>query len=103
MRVYRTDPELFIELADILKSLAHPQRLCIAKTLCVKEQSSVTDMQACLGGAQATVSQHLAKLKAAKIIKRKREGTTVFYSMYDEKMRRIVRNPINEFFSESDI
>lgn len=99
---YRTDPEAFNELADILKALAHPQRLCIAKTLCEKQQSNVTEMQICLGEAQSTVSQHLAKLKAAKIIVGKREGTNIYYSLYDEKKRQIVQSLVNGFFSEEE-
>jgi ArsR family transcriptional regulator len=94
---YRTDPESFNELAEFLKALAHPQRLCIVKTLCNKQHSNVTDMQACLGEAQSTVSQHLAKLKAAKLIVGKREGTNVYYSLYDEKTRRLVQLLVNEF------
>ena len=102
MHVYRTDPALFAELADILKALAHPQRLCIVKTLCEKNRSNVTDMQNCLGEAQAKVSQHLSKLKSAKIISGKREGTNIFYSIYDEKTRKLVEAIINEFFSETN-
>jgi len=64
--IYRTQPESFIELAEILKAIAHPQRLCIVKTLCEKDHLNVGDMQHCLGEAQATVSQHLIRLKAAK-------------------------------------
>ena len=30
--LYRTEPEAFNKLADLLKALAHPQRLCIVKT-----------------------------------------------------------------------
>ncbi|WP_025436714.1 ArsR/SmtB family transcription factor [Peptoclostridium acidaminophilum] len=98
MHVYRTDPESFIELADILKALAHPQRLCIVKTLCEKGESNVTDMQDCLDEAQSKVSQHLSKLKSAGIIAGRREGTSIFYSIYDERVRRLVQAIINEFF-----
>ena len=95
-KVYRTEPESFIELANILKALAHPQRLCIAKTLCEKEKSNVTDMQHCLCEAQSTVSQHLSKLKAANIIVGKREGTNVYYSICDKKIKHLVKTIIDE-------
>jgi ArsR family transcriptional regulator len=98
--IYRTDPESFNELAEILKALAHPQRLCIVKTLCEKDQVNVGDMQHCLNEAQATVSQHLSKLKASKIIVGKREGTNVYYSISDEKVRNLVQAVINEFFPD---
>jgi len=99
--VYRTNPEAFIELANILKALSHPQRLCIVKTLCEKERAHVTDMQDCLCEAQSTVSQQLSKLKAANIIIGKREGTHVYYSIYDEKTKNVVKSIIHEFFSEN--
>ncbi len=100
--LYRTEPEAFNELADILKALAHPQRLCIVKTLCEKKHSNVTDMQICLGEAQSTVSQHLAKLKSAKIIVGKRDGTSIYYSLYDEKTRRLVQSLVSEFFPDTE-
>ena len=98
--IYRTDPELFNELAEILKALAHPQRLCIVKTLCEKDHLNVGDMQHCLGEAQATVSQHLSKLKTANIIVGNRKGTNVYYSISDERVRSLVQVVINEFFSD---
>jgi len=49
--------------AEVLKALAHPIRLCIAKGL-VEGKCNVGNMQDCLGAGQSNVSQHLAKLKA---------------------------------------
>lgn len=100
--IYRTQPESFIELAEILKAIAHPQRLCIVKTLCEKDHLNVGDMQHCLGEAQATVSQHLIRLKAAKIITGKREGTNIYYSIIDERARNLVKALINEYFSDEE-
>jgi ArsR family transcriptional regulator len=98
--IYRTDPESFIELAEILKVLAHPQRLCIVKTLCERDQLNVGDMQHCLDEAQSTVSQHLSKLKAANIIIGKREGTNIYYSICNERVRVLVQSVCNDFFFE---
>lgn len=100
MPVYRTNPDLFIQKANILKALAHPQRLCIVQKLCQKDRISVTDMQDCLGETQPTVSQHLSKLKAARIIIGKREGTNIYYSIYDEDTKRIIKGIIDEIFSK---
>jgi len=98
--IYREEPDSFVELAEILKALAHPQRLCIAKTLCEKSNLNVGDMQHCLGEAQATVSQHLARLKAADIITGRREGTNIYYSIRDERVRNMVKAVVDEFFPE---
>ena len=91
MLTYRTNPELYIEKANILKALAHPVRLCIAKTLCENEYSYVTDMQTCLGEAQSTVSQHVAKLRSAGIITGRREGTRIYYSLANEDVRDLIQ------------
>jgi len=101
MGVYRTDPELFVAGANILKALAHPQRLCIVKTLCEKEQVNVSDMQECLGEVQSTVSQHIARLKAAGVIVGKREGTNIFYSIANEKQRISLQALIKTLFPDS--
>ncbi len=98
---YKNEPEAFIEAADVLKSIAHPQRLCIVKTLCEKDQINVGDIQHCLNEAQSTVSQHLAKLKAAHIISGKREGTNIYYSISDPRVKQIVQAVIGEFFTDS--
>ena len=98
--IYRTEPEAFSELAEILKALAHPQRLCIVKALCEKDHLNVGDMQHCLGEAQATVSQHLTRLKAARIITGRREGTNIYYSISDERVRNLMHAVINEYFPD---
>ncbi|NCB41370.1 MAG: transcriptional regulator [Clostridia bacterium] len=95
---YKTNPQAFIEISDILKALAHPQRLCIMKTLCEKDRVNVTDMQTCLGGAQSTLSQHLARLKAAKLITADRKGTSVYYLISDQRIKSLVQLIFNEFY-----
>lgn len=98
--VYRNEPDLFIEKANILKALGHPQRLCIVKMLCEKDQITVTDMQECLEEAQSTVSQHVSKLKSAGIISGRREGTSIFYSIRDAEIRKLVAMLIQDIFTE---
>ena len=90
MNTYKTNPESFIEKANILKALAHPVRLCIVKTLCENEYSNVTDMQSCLGEAQSTISQHVSRLRAANIITGRREGTKIYYSIANERVRKLL-------------
>ncbi len=90
--VYRSNPEPFNDLANTLKAIAHPQRLCIVKTLCEKGESNVTEMQHCLSEAQATVSQHLSKLKAAGIIVGNRNGTNVYYSIRNDKVEHLIKS-----------
>lgn len=73
--------EKFEQKAEILKAIAHPVRLCILKGLAQDGESNVGRMTTCLDIPQATVSQHLAKMKAVGIIKGRRKGTQVIYTM----------------------
>jgi ArsR family transcriptional regulator len=80
------------EKAEILKAIAHPLRLCIVKGLIEKGENNVSYMQNCLETPQSTISQHLAKLKAAGIIDGERKGTEVYYKVVNEDVKKIVRD-----------
>jgi len=88
---YKDNPELFQGKSDIIKALAHPVRLCIVKNLIEAESANVTAMQNCLEAPQSTISQHLSKLKAAKIISGRRRGLEVYYSVSNEKVKEIIK------------
>lgn len=81
--------------AEILKALAHPHRLCIVKGL-IENKCNVTKIQECLDLPQSTVSQHLAKLKAAGIIHGDRKGLEICYSISNEDVVNIVRTLFKE-------
>lgn len=80
----------YTELAEILKTLAHPVRLCIAKGLIEKGECNVTHMQTCLDVPQSTVSQHLQKLKSANIITGVRNGLEINYKICDQRVVHLV-------------
>lgn len=70
--------------AEILKALAHPARLCITANLYFKGKCNVTNIQHCMEMPQSTISQHLAKLKSAGIIKGIRNGLEIEYEVINE-------------------
>lgn len=80
----------YVEKTEKLKALAHPHRLCIVKGL-IENSCNVTKIQECLDIPQSTVSQHLAKLKAADIIEGSRNGLEVCYSVVDEDVKNIIK------------
>jgi ArsR family transcriptional regulator len=82
--------KLLSEKADLLKTIAHPVRLCILAMLIKEEQSNVTDMQCCLDVPQPTVSQHLAKLKSAGILSAERNGTEIIYTIKNEEVKKLI-------------
>jgi len=79
------------ESAEMLKILAHLVRLCIINGLRREGSCNVSHMQDCLGIPQSTLSQHLQKLRMAKIIKGKRNGLEINYSICDDKVRELVK------------
>lgn len=72
------------EVAEILKVLGHPVRLCIVDGLLRNKGCNVSFMQSCLNIPQSTVSQHLAKLKSAGIIVGERNGLEIKYKVVNQ-------------------
>ncbi len=79
--------------SELLKLLGHPARLCILIGILEKENAgcNVTYMQSCLNIPQSTVSQHLAKLKAAGIIKGERNGLEIQYRVVDDNVEKVIK------------
>lgn len=78
--------------AEILKALGHPARLCIVNGLITNEGCNVSFMQTCLNIPQSTVSQHIAKLKAANIIVGERHGLEIIYKVISDEAIKIVNS-----------
>ena len=68
-------------VAEVFKALAHPTRLQILDVLLEEGEACVCHMEARLGRRQATISQHLAKLRKAGLVEDRRDGLNVFYAL----------------------
>lgn len=79
------------EKAEILKVLAHPVRLCIVKGLLEKGKCNVTYMQNCLEIPQSTLSQHIQKLRTAKIIEGTRNGLEINYKICNPLVIKLIQ------------
>lgn len=75
--------------ADFLKALAHEGRLLILCHLASGEKS-VSDLEELLHYRQAAVSQQLARLRLEGLVKYRREGKVIYYSLVDEKSRKVI-------------
>lgn len=76
--------------AEVLKSMAHPVRLCIVYGLAEKGECNVAFMQHCLESPQSTISQHLQKLRSAGVVTARRQGLEVYYRLANENITRLV-------------
>jgi len=74
-----------LDIVAILKAMAHPARFRILAALCSGEMC-VGDLQALLRKRQAYVSQQLARLRGAGLIRCKREDTFCYYSLADPRI-----------------
>lgn len=67
-----------------LTYIAHPLRLRILEYLDVCGSSSVSKIAENLNEEQIIISQNLKKLKDAKLVKSKKDGVFVYYSIFEE-------------------
>jgi len=77
------------EATDFLKALSHEGRLMILCSLAHGEKS-VTELEQMLSSRQAAVSQQLARLRQERLITARREGKQIYYSLTDDRARRII-------------
>jgi DNA-binding transcriptional ArsR family regulator len=83
------DGELVEIAVEIFSMLADPTRVRIVLALAGGELS-VNTLADLVGKPAAAVSQHLAKLRLARIVSRRQEGTRVFYRLANEHVSRLV-------------
>lgn len=83
------------EIAELLKVIAHPVRLCIINGLINKGKCNVGYMQNCLDLPQSTISTHLSKLRAYGIIEGERNGLEIIYKVKDERVIKLVNDLLN--------
>lgn len=73
---------------ETFKLLADPTRLRIVWTL-LHGEHSVNSLADHVGAQPSAVSQHLAKLHLARVVKKRRQGTFFFYSIQNEHLGRL--------------
>jgi len=77
------------DASRFLKALAHESRLLLLCLLSEKERS-VGELEALLALRQPTVSQQLARLRLEGFVSTRRDGKTVYYSLANDDVRRVI-------------
>ena len=75
------------ELAELCKIIAHPDRIRILEELNTSERD-VSSLAASLDLPGARVSQHLALLRAHRLVAEQRDGRRHFYHLTQPKLAR---------------
>ena len=81
--------ELLYELAELFKVFGDPTRIKILFVLCQAEVC-VCDLAEELHMSVSAVSHQLRILKTNRLVKCRREGKSVFYSLADEHVRTVI-------------
>lgn len=87
------DEETLFVVAQTFKALSDPTRIRILNLLCTEEHS-VNDIAEILNLSQSTVSHQLRFLKNLRLVKFRREGTTLYYSKDDEHIMNLLKQAI---------
>lgn len=85
------DDEVLYELADLFRVFADTTRVKILYAL-FEAELCVCDLSRLTGLSQSAVSHQLRTLKDSKLVKFRREGKTVYYSLADEHVRTLIGN-----------
>lgn len=83
------DDETLYDLAELFKVFGDSTRIKILYAL-FEAELCVCDISKLLGLTQSAVSHQLRVLKNSKLVKFRREGKTVFYSLADDHVVRIL-------------
>ena len=86
---YAFHPELE-ETAEFYNLLSNPIRLKIIHLLREQGAVCVCNLKDIFGVTAAAGSQHLAKLRAYRVVQSNKQGQTVFYSLTEHPMLRLV-------------
>lgn len=77
-----------VHMADLFKALGDPTRIKIIHTL-LQSELCVHDLTQVLDMGQSAVSHQLRLLRNLRIVKRRKVGKTVYYSLDDDHVEQI--------------
>jgi DNA-binding transcriptional ArsR family regulator len=87
--------------ANFLKAISHEGRLMILCHLATGEKS-VTELEDLLSARQAAVSQQLSRLRLEGLVKPRRDGKTIYYSLTDDRPKQIMEVVYELFCRNAD-
>lgn len=92
------DEELLYDISDFFKVFADSTRIKILYAL-LQSEMCVCDISQILNVSQSAISHQLRMLKQMKLVKNRRDGKTIFYSLSDGHIESILSQGI-EHISE---
>ena len=83
------DEDTLYNLTELFRVFGDSTRIRILYVL-LESEMCVCDIAALLGLTQSAISHQLRALKNARLVKSRREGKTVFYSLSDDHVKTII-------------
>ncbi|MGE5544637.1 MAG: ArsR/SmtB family transcription factor [Bacillota bacterium] len=80
--------EVAASLAELFKALGDPTRVKILFSLLTRELC-VCDLAAVIGASESAVSHQLRLLRTKKLVKFRREGKILYYSLADDHIEKL--------------
>lgn len=80
-------------MAEFFKTLGNPARIHILLLL-MERDTCVSELVDRLGYTQSAVSHQLNILKSNKLIRQRREGKMIFYTLIDQKVKLVIEKGI---------
>jgi DNA-binding transcriptional ArsR family regulator len=97
MRVFERSGELGPEQVEVavstLSLLAEPTRVRLLWCL-LRGEFAVSELSVMTGAAPSAVSQHLAKLRLARLVKHRRAGRRILYSADNSHVHRLLEEAL---------
>ncbi len=84
------DKRIFELHADVCKALGHPLRIEVIDTLQDREMC-FTDILDITGGSKSNLSQHLSVMTKKGILKSRRDGQNIYFSLASKKVAQACR------------
>ena len=84
------EPGIISDMAEIFKALSDPSRLKIVTALLIQEHC-VCDISVICGQSESAVSHQLRILRSLRVVKNRREGKIVYYSLDDDHVRSLIQ------------
>ncbi len=100
VREVMEDTEVLYAVSDFFKVMCDSTRMRIMAAL-DNEELCVCDLSELLGMTKSAISHQLKSLKDADLVKSRRDGKNVFYTLKDEHVRMIIEMGI-EHIKEKD-
>jgi DNA-binding transcriptional ArsR family regulator len=79
---------------EVFRMLADGTRIQILWAL-IDDEKSVNQLAETIGKPGPSVSQHLAKLRMARLVRTRRDGNQIFYQLENDHVRRLVVDGIH--------